>query len=657
MKHIFIRGDTELKSGFVSWASIEPYFPYAEVRPIQKNLIRVIVTAITKGRTDIILQAPTGIGKSAVAMAIARYFEAQGERSMFYLPRKGLVDQYSKEFPDLGRIKGGNEYLCLLERKVLHDSFGIRVPRCTKDMAPCSIQQIDCNHKPFGDRSSGSRGIARSHSRGPLFLADDPCPFWDEKVKALNSNIVFMSSLYGYLERIGADDFGQVKFLVFDEADHVEKDLLSMETMRITEKDIDLFSDKPISLEGTEEEENEPKFWMAVLDMMIRGCTELIDDKEDKIDDLRRSGRGKFSAINRLEQELSHAKERKADYKKHFESMKKREDEYVIVFNVDVRSTGEVIKYVELKPAFISFRAPYHLGRGDIRLFMSATILNPLVFLQNLGIKDALYIEVPDSPFPVKNRRIKCHRIDNFNASNIKNLIQDINATIKQILEENPGKSGIIIPASHILRDQIYREQLKNFKPLLRPFGTEGIDHVTCPICETKLWQLFPHVDDAHKINIFQFTRLHPGVDLFAEKAYIITNTGESLERKRAMEVFTTNSHPRIWISTYPKEGFDGIDDICRLIVIPKIFFASLGDPMVKKRKAIQPSSYVIDALRATIQATGRGVRHKEDYCDIHILDGNIDNLIKQGNSMSKRIWSSNPGINVIPPWWQAAID
>ncbi|GAH42682.1 unnamed protein product, partial [marine sediment metagenome] len=262
----------------------------------------------------------------------------------------------------------------------------------------------------------------------------------------------------------------------------------------------------------------------------------------------------------------------------------------------------------------------------------------------------------PLSPFPVKNRHIKCHRIEKLNAQTIKNAIIGINDTIKTIIEEKKGMNGIVIPSSHILRDQIYQAQLLNFKPPLTD-GILGEDYVECPICKAHLWQLFPHVEKNHNINVYKFTRLHPHIPIFAGKAQIITNGSQSVERKQAMEMFSSNTQPRVWISTYPREGFDGIDDLLRFIVIPKVFYPYLGDPLVRKRKELQPSSYPIEALRTLIQASGRGVRHKDDWCEIHILDSNIDSLIRQCRGISRGLQDELRGISIVPLWWLKAID
>ena len=68
-------------------------------------------------------------------------------------------------------------------------------------------------------------------------------------------------------------------------------------------------------------------------------------------------------------------------------------------------------------------------------------------------------------------------------------------------------------------------------------------------------------------------------------------------------------------------EGWDGADDLCRFILMPKVPFPDLGDRRTKIRMAEDPRSYDHKALVTVVQGAGRGVRHQQDTCDTWILD------------------------------------
>ena len=51
------------------------YFPYSEVRPGQEKAINEIIDAFESGKKYFILEAGTGVGKSAIASTVASYVE------------------------------------------------------------------------------------------------------------------------------------------------------------------------------------------------------------------------------------------------------------------------------------------------------------------------------------------------------------------------------------------------------------------------------------------------------------------------------------------------------------------------------------------------------------------------------------------------------
>lgn len=74
-------------------------------------------------------------------------------------------------------------------------------------------------------------------------------------------------------------------------------------------------------------------------------------------------------------------------------------------------------------------------------------------------------------------------------------------------------------------------------------------------------------------------------------------------------------------------EGWDGFDDRCRFIIMPKVPFPDLGDVRTRIRKEEDARSYDHATLVAVVQGAGRGVRHTEDKCDTFILDASWDFL------------------------------
>ncbi len=87
-------------------------------------------------------------------------------------------------------------------------------------------------------------------------------------------------------------------------------------------------------------------------------------------------------------------------------------------------------------------------------------------------------------------------------------------------------------------------------------------------------------------------------------------------------EGIEAGTSPYIFLSVNMTDGIDLYDDRCRNNVMLKVPWASLGDPVIKKRIAKEGYDfYNKEAARKMAQAYGRGVRSATDYCTTYILD------------------------------------
>jgi DNA repair protein RadD len=91
-------------------AANRPATAPTNLRPHQTNLIDEIDHALAAGCRRIVVQAPTGFGKTMVAATLARRATAAGRRSIFTVPALSLIDQTVEKFfaegiQDLGVIQ------------------------------------------------------------------------------------------------------------------------------------------------------------------------------------------------------------------------------------------------------------------------------------------------------------------------------------------------------------------------------------------------------------------------------------------------------------------------------------------------------------------------------------------------------------------------
>src|SRR4030095_13181225 len=92
-------------------------FPFRSQRFNQGSVLDQICEAFNSGYKYIILEAPTGFGKSPVAIAVARTLGS----SYICTSTKDLQTQYSKDFPYLKVAKGKNNFTCLVKEDFIRN--------------------------------------------------------------------------------------------------------------------------------------------------------------------------------------------------------------------------------------------------------------------------------------------------------------------------------------------------------------------------------------------------------------------------------------------------------------------------------------------------------------------------------------------------------
>src|ERR1700743_2188938 len=91
------------------------FFPFSEIRPAQDYALAAIEKAHAAKKKFVILEIPTGGGKSGIAVAAAKWAkEALGGGTYILSPQKTLTAQYTRDFTNLGikELRGRSSYHC-----------------------------------------------------------------------------------------------------------------------------------------------------------------------------------------------------------------------------------------------------------------------------------------------------------------------------------------------------------------------------------------------------------------------------------------------------------------------------------------------------------------------------------------------------------------
>ncbi len=133
------------------------YFPFSEIRPKQLSVLRNIADAVDSYKY-IVLEAPTGFGKSAVAVTLAR---ALGS-CYICSATKDLQTQYTQDFPFLRSIKGMANFDCLVkEDLIFNNAYGCIECNISGDRNGGSVN--DCKHTSVNYGGCRIKGSGLAH--------------------------------------------------------------------------------------------------------------------------------------------------------------------------------------------------------------------------------------------------------------------------------------------------------------------------------------------------------------------------------------------------------------------------------------------------------------------------------------------------------------
>lgn len=161
----------------------------------------------------------------------------------------------------------------------------------------------------------------------------------------------------------------------------------------------------------------------------------------------------------------------------------------------------------------------------------------------------------------------------------------------------------------------------------------------------------------------------HPGVRILVHAhSYKLTNAlvaglseeigrdvfsySKSDDKKAAIEDFEA-TEGAVLVAPSLDRGYDGKDDLVRVVIICKVPAPYLGDKQISTRLFATPGGdlwYSVLTARTLVQMAGRAMRHEEDHCEITILDSQF------GVFYGK--WKKPDGSHrLFPSWFVDALD
>ena len=213
-------------------STILTHFPLSSVRQRQQKVLLEIESALKSGYKCIFLEAPTGFGKTPVAITLSRYLGS----SHICTATKDLQAQYRRDFPFIVEVKGRGNFPCIVK-----DDMGLD-ESC--DYGPCvKDQNYDCSYKtrlmdyrvrgegtaselvqldPFAERKYVDKLKASSKI---VELEWKPCHYFHQKWVGLRSSHTVYNYRYFLSDVFYAGTAQRRNLLVLDEAHQLESEV------------------------------------------------------------------------------------------------------------------------------------------------------------------------------------------------------------------------------------------------------------------------------------------------------------------------------------------------------------------------------------------------------------------------------------------------
>ena len=427
-------------------------------RDHQWNAFVEIKEAYERGADVVLLNAPVGSGKTIIAEMVRRW---QAQRALYVCSGKSLQDQFMADFPYAKLLKGRSNYPTYDHPELFNQRWD------SLSAADCTMERIElpapgCSKCPPAQAETDvdEEGNPRRHPHCEDCHPVERCPYRVAKASALGSPLAVLNTSYMLYEANLVGLFSKMPFVIVDECDMLEGELMSFEEVTISKRaqakwGIDM-PDRKTEQAGMRERDNGSTYWLdwveatrEVLDEHIRALPRQNKSRQDRRDEDYL--RGLFGKLNNLGPAL---------------------DEGGWVY------TGYERGDITFKPVMVDGVGNDRLwAHGRKWLLMSGTILDPKQYIESLGLPETKKWAVVDVPmtFPKENRPIKVLPITEVTAKNKDESWPKLASTCAELAERHPDERILIHTVSYKLTEYI-AERMPNERVVTYDSGRDRDD-------------------------------------------------------------------------------------------------------------------------------------------------------------------------------------
>ena len=456
-----------------------------QARDSQREILDAVQQKLKSGYRKIILSAPTGTGKSAVAMTLAKSYE----NSFVVTSSKNLQDQYINDFEMLVPVKGKSNFPCFKSM----EQNGIDLQEYDVAMRQgLSCEKGECEEITKEGKRQNCKFKPRIQAFEEKTFQEIICPYYEQKYSALLADhSVWNYHSYFQTVKYNRGTYGEYlnrNISIFDEAHSIEDQIIQFVGIEIIKKHID---ECKIRIESYD---------LSDIEMIVQLIRDIAEFYARKVKEIRESRAYRenpdYNRIRKLDGDYERFARVRSEISSDLGNFIINEPEY----------KKEEFKSIIIKPLDVSkyvkefFITPF-------QIFMSATI-NRDSFCQNMGFapEEIAFVDTPRSPFPLENRKVE---FLNTARLSYKSPIVDENRIwlkIDEILFKHKNQRGLILTSSRARCENIVKNLSSKNKSRLR------ICHARNPDGKTQDDVIKEHANS--KDGVLISSSLWQGVDL-----------------------------------------------------------------------------------------------------------------------------------------------
>ena len=393
------------------------------------------------------------------------------------------------------------------------------------------------------------------------------CKYWEQIEDGIYSkHTIFNYSYYVLKMNSMVPDFPQRQLQIYDEGHNLESHIRKIATFEVHDRSLQLLE----FINGIDTFHAEEFYKIPMDEIKTKEkAVEWLKELESVIAIRIRDTRAMLSAYDMSKQRLMRLEHLGQKLAQFLQVYQKQPNNWVISY----LETG-----FKIIPLYIgNFTKRILFNHAEYHLIMSATLPNKKTLCHRLGIKESemFYYDMA-STFPPENAQIYSYAQPTMNWS------------------DDMDKK----------RDMMARKMIK----IMGQYDGRGL--ILCnSFAEVKHYTQYLHDNDYN-----QYFRLT--VHSRGDKAEYIIDDHKS--KKNSVMI-----SPSMW------EGVDLLGSLGEFLLIAKVPYADMKDPVVQGWMNINRVRYYEDAVQKIRQGSGRVVRSEDDKADIHILDGSFRRLFK----------------------------